>query len=512
MRKKLSPAQERARAYHIKRWIRVLKTTVLLITVIGVVFTVLGIIGNKTYPNIVLVTVDSFRPDHLSLYGYQQNTTPNLEKIARDGIVFKRFYTTVPRSAGAAVSLFSGRYPQNTGFRVTMASLAKTEKTLAKYLKIYEYQTAAFSGNPVVSQSRGIGKGFDSFLSVPRPIIAERLTGRLLDWLKKHQTRHFFAWIHYHDPSRPYLRFPFTKTPERGRQRNLSLFHFNQDGMITSDKIFDRAYSPDQQTATIDRYDEDIHAVDTQLGKINAFLRNNNLTKNTILVIAGLHGENLGDHYRHFGHGEFLYNTTIKVPLVIRYPRKLPDPVTIGEVTRIIDVAPTILSLAEVKYKSELMDGENLYPFLKDDNKVLKLKAFVESGETFFPDYKQYRKRSRVAGYSRAIIDKDKKLIMTPGPQTDQYEFYDLGKDLYEKRNRIHNSNYSREITELKAELAKWMRLDYEKDKTESLVEKRLKLYSLGYLQALNSKKPNKFIKMIQEDMEKRKRKKKKKK
>jgi arylsulfatase A-like enzyme len=288
-------------------------------------------------PNVLLVTIDTFRADRLGT-----GIAPALDRLALGGTRFTNARTAAPLTLPSHTTILTGLLPTAHGVRENGAgALNSAHPTLARLFKDAGYDTAAFVGAFVLDRRFGLAQGFDTYDDrIPRdPRATERLEAErpasavidaALGWLEQRSTtnerrstndqRPFFVWIHLYDPHAPY-----TPPPE----------------------FLARA-----KTA----YDGEIAYADSQIARVFAWLTDRRLPSDTIIVFAGDHGEGLGDHGEKT-HGMLLYDSTLRVPLIVTGPTVTPS--TRDEAVSLVDVAPTILGLARVKIP-EGMKGRDL--------------------------------------------------------------------------------------------------------------------------------------------------------
>ncbi len=249
-----------------------------------------GHAGINGIRNVLLVSIDTCRADHLGCYGYKRPTTPNIDAVAQDGTIFKMALTPVPVTTPAHSSMFTGTYPPTHGVRLnTYDRLADSNVTLAKLLRDAGYQTAAFVGGFPLDSRFGLNQGFDTYdgrfteknLSKRA---AEDVSRPALAWLEDHGKQPFFLFLHYYDAHYPYEPHPADTAP----------------------------YADDP-------YAGEIAYIDHCIGRVLDRLRARGLYDNTLVIITGDHGEGLGEHGE-TAHGFFIYQSTLRVPLVIRAP------------------------------------------------------------------------------------------------------------------------------------------------------------------------------------------------
>ncbi len=301
-------------------------------------------------PNLLLITLDTLRQDHCSVYGYDLPTTPNLESFARTGLRFDQAFAPMATTGPTHASLFTGLYP--VAHRIVKNGLFLDDEhdTLAEQLQAEGWRTAGITSSFVLDERFGYSQGFqawqDEFTqrgsSTHMPDWeghkvtggfdrrADAATRRAVRWLERHavpgndtsrgdDAQPFFLFVHYFDPHNPY-----DPPPE-----------------------FDAQYAPRGPSPLQDaiaRYDAEIAFTDQQVGALLDSLRRLGLDDNTLVVITGDHGEELMEH-GHMEHGVHVYDETVHVPLLARWPGRLPAGRVVAEPVEVVDLAPTLLSL-----------------------------------------------------------------------------------------------------------------------------------------------------------------------
>ena len=340
--------------------------------------------------SVVMITLDTTRADRLSPYGFMNVSLPHLERLAREGVVFDQATSVAPMTLPAHTSLFTGLLPPRHGVRDNAdPALAETETTLAEVLRARGLRTGAFVGSLVLDPGRGLRQGFDEYRGVdstgrPGPAGRQRRADAVVDdalrWVDAADGSPYFLWVHLYDAHVP--------------------------------------YDPPEPYASIyghNPYVGEIAFADSQIGRLLDALDARQLMERTIVIVAGDHGESLGDHGEQ-DHGVFVYESVLRVPLIIRAPAFSPR--RVGAVVRLIDVMPTVLDLLEIP--APRADGVSLVDLLTGQRSTLDLEAYSES---------EYPRR---LGWSplRALRDGRFKLIDAPRP-----ELYDLDHDPFEERN-----------------------------------------------------------------------------
>jgi len=354
-----------------------------------------------TNPNLLLITLDTVRADHLSCNGTKKVRTPQLDRLARGGVNFTRARTSVPLTLPAHASIMTGNYPPVHGVRDNGSyRLPEEQLTLAEVLDGHGYETAAFIGAFVLDRDFGIAQGFDVYdegdwgdINRLENLAAERSADAVRDafssWLKgRAKGRPFFAWIHLYDPHAPYV------PPEPFRKR----------------------YADDP-------YAGEIAYTDAVVGKIVEDLESRKLLGSTLVAVVGDHGEALGEHGEQT-HSLLIYNSTIHVPMLLHFPGLVPPGKTVDHLTRTIDLAPTILDYLGIS--QTIGQGTSLRPLVEGGSPDEEILAYSES---LYP--------SLNLGWSelRGLEAGGHRFILAPRP-----ELYDLTKDPGERENRIDSN------------------------------------------------------------------------
>lgn len=356
--------------------------------------------SEKQFPdgsNAILITVDTLRADHLEPYGYTGVRTPAINKLAADGVVFKQDISQVPLTIPSHCSILTGLWPNATGVRDQAGFRLNPDKvTLAKTLQNAGLQTAAFIGSSILNSETGLGQGFDVYTNVtggangPSEEGLERRGDQVmadaLRWIETPGRGRFFVWIHLFDPHTPYA------APEPYRTQY--------------------ARAP---------YDGEIAFVDSSIDQLTRALAAKGLYDKTSIVFTSDHGESLGEHGEE-SHGFFLYDATLHVPLIVKFPGGRWKGQQVAEQVRGIDVAPTLLETLSVPIPPQ-MQGQALLTRIRGERKGRALPAF---SETYYPFYH--------FGWSPllSLRTEQYKFIHAPKP-----ELYDVVADPGEKKNAL---------------------------------------------------------------------------
>lgn len=363
--------------------------------------------------NVILVTLDTTRADHLGCYGAAEALTPQLDRLASEGVLFERVYTTAPLTLPAHASMFTGLYPPEHGLRTNgKHRLSDDVPTLAEAFLSRGYETGAFVASFVVHSKFGLNRGFQTYDddltgTIPTDEALHRsrdgdvVMDRALAWLKGRSQRPFFCWIHLYDPHAPYLD------------------HRDRFG----DRFVEHPY------------DAEIAFVDEQIGRLLQHLRDRKLEQNTLVMVIGDHGEGLEQHQER-RHGQMLYNSTLHVPWIVRRPGKVPERQKITTPVSVADVYPTLIEAAKLKGASRI-SGRSQWAAVGGKEAEPR------------PLYSETNEPLLESGWSslRSLISANWKYIRTP-----KVELYDLAQDPAETRNLANQE--SEQVQSLERQLA----------------------------------------------------------
>jgi choline-sulfatase len=356
------------------------------------VLTVLALLATASSPgNLLLVTVDTLRADHVGAYGDARAQTATFDRLAREGVLVEEAVAQVPQTRPSHASMLTGRYPYEHGVRDNAAGpIAPGMPTLATVLKAAGYDTAAFIGAYPVSRSSGLDRGFDVY-DDPFEKAADGRTerrgqevvDRALGWLERPRSRPFLLWVHLFDPHAPYTPPP----PFAGRF----------------------AGRP---------YDGEVAYADSQVARLLDWLDRSGQRPRTLVVVTSDHGEGLGQHGEE-EHGILVYDSTLRVPLVLSWPGRLPAGARVRGQFRSVDLMPTVLELLGVP--AVPTSGASRAGVLAHGGRIPDNESYAESlyGEIHF-------------GWARlrALRSPEWKYIEAPRP-----ELYRLPEDPGETRN-----------------------------------------------------------------------------
>jgi arylsulfatase A-like enzyme/predicted Zn-dependent protease len=396
--------------------------------------------------NVILITLDTTRSDRLGCYGFNRVETPTIDGWAARGVRFENCITPTPLTLPAHSSILTGTLPLFHGIRDNGGFILPEElTTMAEVFKGRGYATGAFIAAYVLDSKWGLSQGFDTYFdrfdlgkfekislgTVQRP--ANEVMDEALKWLEKNKDAKFFSWIHLYDPHTPYEPPP-----------------------------------PFSEKYARNPYVGEIAFVDSQLARLNRFLEETGLAERSFLVIAGDHGESLGEH-QESTHGFFIYQEGTHVPLIFVTPFAGVQGLSVPAVVSLVDIMPTVLEMTGSSIPSEVQ-GESLVPCFFQPGK--NAERYVYS-ETFYPRFHY--------GWSelRAFQDVRHKLIIAP-----EKELYDLSADADETRNlAVTETGLLAELeTAATSFIERHSRNAYKMDIQKVDPETRERLAALGYV------------------------------
>ncbi|HLA40962.1 MAG TPA: sulfatase-like hydrolase/transferase [Candidatus Glassbacteria bacterium] len=304
-------------------------------------------------PNVLLIVLDAARADRFSCYGYKRPTTPNLDRLAGDGVRYTRAVSTSSWTLPAHASLFTGLLPDEHGCRNRHAWLIDRFPTLAELLKQRGFRTGCFTNNPIIDQFHNLTRGFDrveriwadsAYVSEARPHNTERTNALLREFVSASDDRPFFAFVNYMDVHQPYdcpepYRSTYLAPGQEISARVDSACRYAETLNAGALKL-----SGQEQAALGDIYDGCLRYLDARLGELFAALREAGVYDNTLLIVTSDHGELFGE-YGHYGHGTLLNRPLVHIPLIVRFPGLFPASGVKEELVSITDIFPSLAAL-----------------------------------------------------------------------------------------------------------------------------------------------------------------------
>mgnify|MGYP001812935820 CR=1 FL=1 len=419
------------------------------------------------FDNVVLVTIDTLRADHLGAYGYPRPVSPFIDSLAADGVRFDRAISSSSHTAPAHTSIFTGHHPARHGVLFNGVKLQPGIPTLATTLRDAGFDTAAFAS---VRFLRGSAKGFDTrnFQSRAGYRRADRTVDRALEWLQGRDAEgRFLLWVHFFDVhSSNHKARPPAELLEEMRQDSeerreelrelLTGTHGIPPEFLSRE---DERFGGFGELERFDRYDAQIAFVDRELRRLSEGLEATNSDARTIWVVTADHGEGLGSH-DYIGHGKHLYSEQIRVPLIFHGGAGGLTPAVVDQQVRHVDLFPTITELAGVTMAPEAsgLEGRSLVPLMEG--------AALEGAEPAFAQRRPADKLRLKGGWPDELVlvaeaDRYKYILHSKGED----ELYDLETDPLERHNLIGTGLAEEE------ELSRWLAQKYQWMVENPLVE-----------------------------------------
>lgn len=392
-------------------------------------------------PSIVLITIDTLRADHLGCYGYGRPVSPHIDALALQSTLFDQARTTLPRTTQSVSSILTGKLPKSHGARGLLAHLSEGNTTLAEVLKSQGFETAAFVSNTFLHPRQGFAQGFDIYDNPEdrwSGDSAPGVTKAAAAWLGGHRgDRPFFLWVHYVDPHWLYdPPPPWDHVFGDGSDGRFSLYDDLKAGRVTEGQInFGHVVDPAAARRLTDLYDGEIGYTDAAVGALLDQLAT--VEGPLLTVLLADHGESLGEHgYR--GHGDYLYEDGLRIPLLVRYPGVVAAGVREHGAALNIDIAPTILALAGIR-ELEGVEGRPLLTMAGNGVAKPAPGRQVTWAESDYQMVNPENPRYYIPGPRgrwNSASDGRYKLIHIPRPGGEFLELYDLGADPGETANR----------------------------------------------------------------------------
>jgi len=416
--------------------------------------------------NIIIISLDEVRPDHLSCYGYKKISTTAIDKIAKEGVRFEICISSADFTPVAMGSVITGKYPNKHGMRDPYSCISGP--SIGGILKRNGYKTAGFIGNDIISKRHGFAEGFDFWNEASKETSwdvagypgaeSEEMfydgnywVEEFFKWLKDNYKEKFFIWGHFYET-------------HEGSEHSLL-----EKALIKEGELPEFGY-----------YDAKIKMVDEKLvGRLLTTLDDLGITKNTTLVVMSDHGTNLGEYPAQpipwrkgriiYPQHTTMYDCDLKVAMIIK-GEGLPEGKTVKDMVRSIDLIPTLLDLTDIPKEGYDFDGLSLLPVIEKDKAIKE----VYSEDLF---------EARGEGALQSLRTKDCKFMRNLTLNTEEY--YDLSKDPQENNNIIEEVD-KETIINLRKKLNAYLRTKVTVGKEFSQKEKEAinqRLRALGYIE-----------------------------
>jgi len=402
--------------------------------------------------NVVLISLDTVRADHLGCYGYDRDTSPSLDRLARRGVLYEHAYAQAPWTLVSHMSVFTSMLPSTHKVESINQVLSTDVPLMAELLKGAGLQTAALVNDGQMKAHWGFARGFGLWREFPvltpdsRRVAdegrAENITSEAIAWLKTREVANrrdkFFLFLHYfdahdpYDPPAPYDKMfePARDIALRGEDTGLLLQQFRAVGAkLPDDRLLPKLVS---------LYDGEIRYNDHHLGRLFDALDRLQLAEDTLVIVFSDHGEEFKEHGS-LVHGGTLYNEALHVPLIVSWPGHVPEGARAPQPARLIDILPTVLHLCGLPPHAQA-EGRSLVPVEYNAARYAEIDVRAET-------------KALLEGTALKSLQLGS-LKYIYSPITTREELYDLATDPGERRNVA--SSFAA-IAELRGELARWL-------------------------------------------------------
>jgi len=303
----------------------------------------------KPYPDIYIFLIDGCQASHLGIYGYNRNTSPNIDRLGKDSLIFENAYSNASFTRASVATLFTGLYPEHHKVRVMWQGLMEKFLTLPEFLKKYGYRTSIFTASGNISPDFGFKQGVDKYSGYFKrwqEFKSNLIAKDFIKWIKSTPSPRF-SYIHFIEPHLPIIPPP----PFKNMYKSKPL----PEPMIL--KLHKKnKFSPEEVQDVIDDYDSTITYIDSILGKIWNFMKKDGYYENSLIIFLSDHGEALYEH-KFFGHGRIVYEEIAHIPLLVKFPSYLKISGRVKKIVQVVDIFPTISEPFGERLKS---DGKSL--------------------------------------------------------------------------------------------------------------------------------------------------------
>ncbi|MFC1799418.1 sulfatase [Candidatus Eisenbacteria bacterium] len=449
-----------------KTWLIVLG----IVAVVSVALIILGGGDSRVGPSIILISVDTLRPDHLGCYGYGRDTSPGLDAFAKESLRFETCFAQAPNTRPSCSSILTGFLPHETKVFSNKYALPAGVNTAAELLRQHGYKTLAVVSNFVLTGDSGFEQGFDFYddqmgeeeliRGIPERI-AEHTTSAAVSLMRLNRKDGFFMWIHYQDPHGPYTPPPpYNEMFVDPRLEPVELEANDTVTGVGGIPSYQKLPGYSDYNHYVSQYDGEIRYLDEHFARLIQALKEMGIYDTALIIFTADHGEGMGERDYYFAHGEFIYNNLIRVPLIVKYGSDLKG--VSRDAAQTLDIVPTMLDVAGIVpgqgYRGSSLLGE------------------IPPGRTIFSE--------RPGDY--ALIQDGLKLIR----HTDQpaLELYSMEGDPAETINLASDAEHASQAKIMAGELERVRKKDrlmgkVRSDQPRISKERAEKFKALGYVQ-----------------------------
>jgi arylsulfatase A-like enzyme len=309
---------------------------------------------------VVLISIDTLRADHLGLYGYERQTSPNLDRLALESTVFDEAMSSSPWTLPAHASLLTGLYPSRHGLTSHERYLDSSLSTLPQLFSKAGYRTAAVVNSHNLAPEFGLDRGFERYRYVEERVDrrepSTEITDQAMAWIREERGKPLFLFLHYYDVHSDYVSLP---EYEESFLRPYTGIADGSTAQLAAHREGKIALSASDAPSLVDRYDAGILQMDTELGRFLDFLRDEGLLEETLLLVTSDHGE---EFFEHGGvlHGQTQYQEVLRVPLLLKGPG-IPAGPRVSNPVSLVDILPTLAARLGLAVPTGV-DGVDLSP------------------------------------------------------------------------------------------------------------------------------------------------------
>ncbi len=442
----------------------------------------------KNRRNVILISIDTLRADHLGCYGYERETSPSIDSLAEESALFSNAYSPSPWTLPSHVSLLTSLIGVHHHVNNENEKMDPSLITLADVLRQNHFSCSAFTGGGYVSSVYGFSKGFDLYKETLQAIwlqdSVEWVYNNVARWLDRNKDKNFFLFIHTYQPHNPYSSpDPYSTM---FLDENAKWTRLNFMGYLGGKKGVFRVLSEEKRKNIISLYDAEIRYTDEELIKpLLKKLKELELYDQTMIIFTSDHGEEFYEH-KGWEHGHSLYDELLKVPLIIKFPGSKFAGNKIESTVRLVDVMPTILDELKLDSHGVVLDGLSLMPVIKGRENRDRIFLADKGNNVLKSNIPQ--KIAMSMGKHKLILNKefrqgDLGFFLFPPPAFEPVELYNLAEDPGEKKD------IAEEKTDLVDQIIRQINEIYSKAKKKKTgrpeIDEKLKerLRALGYIQ-----------------------------
>jgi len=437
--------------------------------------------------NVILISIDTLRADHLGCYGYSREISPTIDSLVSDSALFFNTYASSPWTLPSHVSLLTSLSGVHHQVYYHDEKIDPSILTLADILRQNHFFCSAFTGGGFVSSTYGFSKGFDMYREGEGGVFhqnsSELVYGVVSQWLDRNRDKNFFILIHTYQPHSPYAcPYPFKVMflDDEAKWGHLDIMSY-----IGGKSGIYKKLPEEERQNIIDLYDGEIRYTDEKLiGPLLEKLKEMNLYDQTMIIFTSDHGEEFYDHGG-WVHGHNLYNESLRVPLIIKFPDSKFKGKKTDSFVRLIDIMPTILEELDIDFSGLPFDGQSLIPLLKDKETEDRI-FLADIGDNVLDSHVPQKITMNFKRY-KIIINKkfsreDLQFFLSPPPSISSIELYDLMEDPFEKENIA--SKKKALVYQLTKKIDEIYQKAREKKKAKLEIDEELKkqLKALGYI------------------------------